>query len=451
MASKRTRLSADAFTVGLIYVKPLEMQAISVMLDECYEPVPLHIQDDNEYTLGKIGSHNVVVVGSPRGAQGKVAIADAVSRIRLTFVNIRVGLLVGIGGGVPHLPKHDVRLGDVVVGAPEVGPVVVQYDRGKQLSDGIVEITGTLRKPPAVLLRVVDKVDDKYSRIGEGEEDFFTTHLQRFANFRRLKDRYKCPSVPDRLFRADYNHELGTQCSSHDQCYVVKRPDRHPPGEIRIHYSTILSGDLVMKSAEKRDEISAKHGNALCFEMEAAGLMDAFPCLVIRGICDYADSHKSKEWQKYAAATAAAYAREILLSMAERLAPGIGDSQKDCLNRAEGSKLENSVRRHEGLVGVDSRLSQSQTSLFIAKHGQQTNMKIVLNAGQDDERIEDLSPELLMLLHVLQFLKTSCPDPDNDFKPGSIPRTVTMLLSKQYARFSYISSVCLAKFFNELV
>ena len=46
--------------------------------------------------------------------------------------------------------------------------------------------------------------------------------------------------------------------------------------------------------------------------MEAAGLMDSFPCLVIRGICDYADSHKNKRWQPYAAATAAAFAKELL-------------------------------------------------------------------------------------------------------------------------------------------
>ena len=46
--------------------------------------------------------------------------------------------------------------------------------------------------------------------------------------------------------------------------------------------------------------------------MEAAGLMDNFPCLVIRGICDYSDAHKNKKWQPYAAATAAAYAKELL-------------------------------------------------------------------------------------------------------------------------------------------
>lgn len=77
-----------------------------------------------------------------------------------------------------------------------------------------------------------------------------------------------------------------------------------------------------MKSEDTRDNISAKFHNAFCPEMEAAGLMDIFPCLVIRGICDYSDSHKNEKWQHYAAATAAAYARQILLTMAEKVVHG---------------------------------------------------------------------------------------------------------------------------------
>lgn len=49
--------------------------------------------------------------------------------------------------------------------------------------------------------------------------------------------------------------------------------------------------------------------------MGAAGLMNSFPCLVIRGICNYSDSHKNDDWQDYAAATAAAYAKELLLGL----------------------------------------------------------------------------------------------------------------------------------------
>lgn len=78
-----------------------------------------------------------------------------------------------------------------------------------------------------------------------------------------------------------------------------------------IHYGAIASGNQVMRSGTQRDNI-ARQLDAICFEMEAAGLMDILPCLPIQGICDYSDSHKNKAWQRYAAAAAAAYARELL-------------------------------------------------------------------------------------------------------------------------------------------
>jgi len=66
-----------------------------------------------------------------------------------------------------------------------------------------------------------------------------------------------------------------------------------------------------MKNALTRDRLAAEK-DVLCFEMEAAGLMNHFPRLVIRGVCDYSDSHKNKEWQGYAAMAAAAYAKDLL-------------------------------------------------------------------------------------------------------------------------------------------
>jgi nucleoside phosphorylase len=78
-----------------------------------------------------------------------------------------------------------------------------------------------------------------------------------------------------------------------------------------IHYGLIASGNQLMKDALIRDNLAVEK-NVLCFEMEAAGLMNRFPCLVIRGICDYADSHKNKDWQGYAAMAAAAYVNALL-------------------------------------------------------------------------------------------------------------------------------------------
>ncbi|KAK6502809.1 SH3 and multiple ankyrin repeat domains protein 2 [Arthrobotrys musiformis] len=135
MASAIKKLTQNDYTVGLVYVKPLEMQAIIAMLDEEHELLPLNEYDENEYTLGRIGVHNVVIVGPTIGEQGKVAICTVVNQIRLSFKNVKIGLLVGIGGGVPR-PGHDVRLGDVVVGAPEYGPAVVEY-LGKWNAEGI--------------------------------------------------------------------------------------------------------------------------------------------------------------------------------------------------------------------------------------------------------------------------------------------------------------------------
>src|SRR6202041_100799 len=92
----------------------------------------------------------------------------------------------------------------------------------------------------------------------------------------------------------------------------IIRPERaEDEDNPAIHYGLIASANQVMTDALIRDTLAAEK-DVLCFEMEAAGLMNHFPCLVIRGICDYSDSHKNKEWQGYAAMAAAAYTKDLL-------------------------------------------------------------------------------------------------------------------------------------------
>lgn len=83
---------------------------------------------------------------------------------------------------------------------------------------------------------------------------------------------------------------------------------------IVVHRGTIASGELVVKDGALRDHLAGKHG-VLCFEMETAGALADFPCLAIRGISDYCDSHKNDDWHGYAAAAAAAYARQLLFHL----------------------------------------------------------------------------------------------------------------------------------------
>lgn len=115
----------------------------------------------------------------------------------------------------------------------------------------------------------------------------------------------------DHLFEEDYLHQAGqATCANCDIGRLITRPDREDESPT-IHYGLIASGNLVMKDGVARERLR-KELDVLCIEMEAAGLMDNFPCLVIRGICDYADTHKNNRWQPYAAAAAAAYAKELL-------------------------------------------------------------------------------------------------------------------------------------------
>lgn len=123
---------------------------------------------------------------------------------------------------------------------------------------------------------------------------------------------YQQPSDADVLFREDYSHALhGSSCAGCDMSKTVDRPSR-PPGHPVIHYGLIASGDRVLKSTMKRSEAVRGLGDVLCFEMEAGGAMNEVPCIVIRGISDYADSHKNDNWHHYAAATAAACTKELL-------------------------------------------------------------------------------------------------------------------------------------------
>jgi nucleoside phosphorylase len=273
------------------------------MLDEEHEGFHRAGNDTNIYTLGRIGGHNIVVACLPDGQIGTNSAAAVALQMKSTFTSIRFGLMVGIGGGVPS-EEADIRLGDVVVSRPDKGHGgVVQYDIGKRTSSGFERI-GFLNSPPTVLLNAGAKLRAYHLR----GRNRLREHLSRFNNVPMFTCEY---AGPDFLFDADYDHVGGTTCGSCSKERIVKRRPRNSE-EIGVHYGTIASGNQVMKNAAERDKVSSQLGGVLCFEMEAAGLMNAFPCLVIRGICDYADSHKNKKWQAYAAATAAAYARELL-------------------------------------------------------------------------------------------------------------------------------------------
>jgi nucleoside phosphorylase len=296
-------LRRDDYTVGWVCALHVELAAAQEMLDEEHKTPLSDAHDTNIYTCGRFGEHNVVIACLPEGVTGTHSAAAVAMQMKRAFPSTRFGLMVGIGGGVPS-KKADIRLGDVVVSTPhQLHGGVVQYDAGKATPSGL-ERTGSLNTPPTVLLNAISNLRANYMRRRARLAEYLSK-LDRLPDFTREA------AGTDNLFEAEYDHKGGATCNQCDKSYLV---DREPQRQelVKVHYGTVASGNQVMRSGAERDKISDELGGVLCFEMEAAGLMNSFPCLVIRGICDYADSHKNKQWQTYAAGTAAAYAKEML-------------------------------------------------------------------------------------------------------------------------------------------
>ncbi|TVY67342.1 Vegetative incompatibility protein HET-E-1 [Fusarium oxysporum f. sp. cubense] len=304
------------YTVGWICAIATEYLAAQLFLDDEHEgPEFVSANDSNNYTLGKIGKHNVVVAVLPHGEYG-ISSATGVAKDMLhSFPNIRFGLMVGIGGGAPTT-EHDIRLGDVVVSASGQGKGgVFQYDFGKAVQGQEFQATGFLNQPPTILRTAVHGLLTQYKRKGHQLDKHIDDIL---VENPRLKKEFQRPeSSIDRLYHSSKVHLPDDQSSCAKACgddpsTLVVRPDRTEyEDNPAIHYGLIASSNRLMKDALTRDALATKKG-VLCFEMEAAGLMNHFPCLVIRGICDYSDSHKNKEWQGFAAMMAAAYAKDLL-------------------------------------------------------------------------------------------------------------------------------------------
>ncbi|KAL7795766.1 Pfs, NACHT and WD domain protein [Trichoderma ceciliae] len=302
------------YTVGWISALEIEYAAAQEFLDDEHEgPKWVHQNDENHYTLGRVGKHNVVIAVLPRGENGVAAAAMAAKDMMHTFPNVRVCLMVGIGGGAPST-RHDIRLGDVVVSAPTFHEKsgnyggVIQYDYGRTIQERRFQGAKYLNRPPRALLTAVTGLSTRYKRRGNDIDATIDKILQKN---RRLRKEYGRPDPgSDRLYSSDpvQTSDAGANLA----LKLIERPERSEEEDNpTIHYGLIASADGFMEDAQIRDML-AEELDVLCFEMEAAGLMNSFPCLIIRGICHYSDRHWFKEWRGYAAMAAAAYARALL-------------------------------------------------------------------------------------------------------------------------------------------
>ncbi|RVD87249.1 uncharacterized protein DFL_001491 [Arthrobotrys flagrans] len=302
-------------------------------------------QSPNRYIFGEINGLNIVITALPDGVYGNTSATRVAQDFHRDFPNLRLRFLVGIADGAPT-ERNDVRLGDVVVSTPSgTSPGVIKHDFVKSLGGGVFQQTGSLSKPPDGILRALPLVR-------RWPEEMLSAAVFQLLGNTFEQDNFKILRPPvggDNIFRSDYHHK-GKESKPCNPALLVDRQPRASWLEIkkvsgvpldyirwghddkdgyistpppRIHYGTIASGDSLVQDGEARKRVQEQTG-ALCFEMEAGGVMDVWPCLVVRGICVYSDSDKNKAWQGYAAGTAAAFTKFLLMSIShprERIPP----------------------------------------------------------------------------------------------------------------------------------
>lgn len=343
MANRSRPTDRNSVRIAIICALRSEADAVEASFDEfwdedgsVYGRAP---GDPNAYAIGRIGHHDVVLAFMP--SMGKGAAANVAASVRSSFQGIILALVVGICGGVPFtIAGKSIWLGDVVISTG-----IVQYDFGRRLPDRFIRkdtLESNLGRPNPEIRALLGKMEGHrgYKRLQSNTGDYLKTLLA-MEDFKHAQYPGR---LEDQLFEPTYRHKhhdiakcaTCTNCKTKgdqtcqgamesscaklqcDQSKVVDRPlgdAEHSPASRNVrpslHFGTLASGDTVMKSGEDRDDIATQE-KVIAFEMESAGVWDTFPCIVIKGVCDYADSHKNKKWQNYAALTAAACMKALL-------------------------------------------------------------------------------------------------------------------------------------------
>ena len=344
----------EDYSVGWICALPnTELPVAQEMLDEEHETLDKSPGDSNMYSYGSIGSHNVVIACLPSGRYGVSSATEVAQNMHRTFPSLRIKLMVGIGGGLPNA-QDDIRLGDIVVSRPAKGHGgVVQYDMGKATDGGNFEVRGHLNSPPTELLNALSTLQSRHVR----KEPELIDHLSKLLENRRMAKKFSRPTSDHDVLSPGIAKRLmlKPQNGSTDSAELQRSPRDEPIP----HYGLIASGNEVVASVEEATRIESLVGRGdpvLCFEMEAAGLMNDFHCVVIRGISDYADSLKNDNWQPYAAAAAAAYAKELLNIIPKKSL--IENREKAASSKASRNPSRQSFNNSGAITVTDSHFVQ---------------------------------------------------------------------------------------------
>lgn len=329
--------SRDEFEIAIICALSLEFDAVEALFDEYYDEfIPVYGKqpgDANWYRTGRVADHNILLTCLPGMGTGNAA--SVASSLKISFPRINLVLLVGICGAVPFPSERtEIILGDVVI-----SDRIVEYGFGRQYPDrfqprGVVKETlGPSNRDLQAIFSSLKTSKMHNQLLGD-----LLKHVQGFQH--HPEGRWQYPGISqDQLFEPSYRHKhyllhpdaaclcMNCRTSADPVCDKALEDDCRKLGCIggliprsrlqadhpnpQVHFGSLASADIVMKSGEHRDRL-AETEKVIGFEMEGAGICNTFSCIIIKGVCDYADSHKNKIWQNYASATAASCAKALL-------------------------------------------------------------------------------------------------------------------------------------------
>ena len=356
MSSTPRAMSLQDFTVVIMCAMEVEATAMVAVMDEKLTPEQAQesklfptYQDDTSYTFGRIGSHFAAIAYLPR--LGVESAATAAQGIRATFPGMKMMMVVGICGAIPE-GTRPIYLGDVVISTS-----VYQYRFGSQWDEEF-EVWDDLESR---LPRQIRGVSSLLKKLQASErlaikEDTIREMKPAHEKVIRESEVEFAPVYPgqdrDLLFEPLYlhrhrnpaDHTILMPCCERGPCKIARNSKcatmgcrREYVNRVRsnihnldwkpnIHFGCVATGDCVMRSAKHRDEQSEAH-NIIAFEMEGAGAWGDGSCIIIKGVSDYADSHRTDAFRLCAALTAASCTKAVLRQWVSYAPASPGSSQ----------------------------------------------------------------------------------------------------------------------------
>ncbi|KAB8224326.1 purine and uridine phosphorylase [Aspergillus novoparasiticus] len=352
MARPQRPSQREEFEIAIICALPLEYDAVSLLFDrfwdESGDQYGRAVGDPNYYTTGQIGNYNVVLALLPN--MGKASAAAAAANLRLSYPGLKLAFLAGICGGAPKHPEtgDEILLGDVVI-----SKIVVQYDFGRQIPGHFVRkdtLDDNLGRPDRSVRSLLAVLQTELGRERLQQQTAqYLRALQDLARGKKRRGKYLYPgTAEDKLFDPRYRHKHHSSsiygdcrdcskaldsvctkaydaictdipCNEHflvprerlDMKQRLEQERKEEAQDPAIHIGRVASGDMVMKSGAHRGMLT-QNDKVIAFEMESAGIWDEIRSVVVKGVCDYADSHKNKKWQDFAALTSASTVKALL-------------------------------------------------------------------------------------------------------------------------------------------